>query len=148
MDKEVSCSELFSRMYKSLSGHQVKPVKMPIILEPSKAMRLFDNALPLGMDVIDNRLIAMNGFLCPDGILHACRYQCHQALMIEIGFQSEAQMEKRGWIKLSNMTWFVTGRHCAIEATTNQLKAIELWYRRNELDLEHFEEVCQPNVSE
>ncbi len=138
MTKKIDKTELFGRMYESLSCHHIKPMEMPILIEPTKTMRLFDNALPIGMDVIDNKLIAMNGFLCPAGIMHACRYQCHQALMLEMGFQSEAELEKSGWIKLSNMTWFITGRHCIINATQDQFKTIELWYRRNELDIDHF----------
>jgi hypothetical protein len=111
-------------------------------LTPTYQMRFFQNSLPRnGLDIIDHELLAINGFLDPDGGLHACQFQHHRPLLHTLGFRSEPELEKSGWIKLGNMHWQTKGQHTSIRPTDSQKRTIELWFHRNQQPLSRLNEL-------
>jgi hypothetical protein len=50
----------------------------------------------------DDELLAMNGWLAPDGTLYSCGYRTHDALCRALGFVHESGLEQAGYCKLSN----------------------------------------------
>lgn len=142
MNRERKFDEVFSKLHRKFESNcSCTFSKKSIFLTPTQTMHDFQRLLPLGLDVVDNRLLSINGYLSREGVLHACKFLCHQPLMLELGFKSEVELEQAGWIKLANMNWFTFGRFCAIKPTREQKQTIELWYRRNGLPISHFEQL-------
>ena len=91
-----------------------------------------------GKVVADTELLAMHGWLAPDGSLYACALKTHTALAIKLGYRHESAIEKAGYVKLANLRWLVQPRYRERELTTEQWGAIESWYTRNGFPAAHF----------
>ena len=86
----------------------------------------------------DEELLAMNGWLAPDGTLYSCGYRTHDALCRALGFAHESGLEQAGYCKLSQLEWLVSARYCPRALTEAQWATIERWYARNGFAQTHF----------
>lgn len=86
----------------------------------------------------DEDLLAMNGWLAPDGTLYTCGYKTHDALCRILGFKHESELEQAGFCKLANLEWLVSPRYCPRELSEAQWGTIERWYERNRFPQAHF----------
>jgi hypothetical protein len=86
----------------------------------------------------DAELLAMNGWLAPDGTLYSCGYRTHDPLCRALGFVHESALEQAGYCKLSQLEWLVSPRYCPRELTEAQWATIERWYERNGFPQAHF----------
>lgn len=86
----------------------------------------------------DDQLLAIHGWLAPDGTLFACAWEKHNELATALGFSHESEIESAGYCKLSQLKWLVNPRYCARRLTRAQWKTIEEWYERNGYPEEHF----------
>ena len=86
----------------------------------------------------DTELLAMHGWLSPDGQLFACGWQKHNELTAALGYRHESELEAAGYCKLSQLQWLVGHRYCQNGLTEKQWETIERWYERNGFPEEHF----------
>lgn len=88
----------------------------------------------------DRQLLAANGWLSPDGKLFSCPYRHHSYLTVNLGHNSEADLEQIGWIKLSQNRFLLNSRYAEIVITPEQQETIAAWHASNELSTEYFDE--------
>jgi hypothetical protein len=88
--------------------------------------------------VPDNELLAIHGWLSPEGILYACGWERHNELTEALGYRHESDIEKAGYCKLTQLKWLVGPRYCERGLTNEQWETIEKWYERNGFPEEHF----------
>ena len=108
---------------------------------PTKSMSLFEQELQ-GIDKqmdAKTQLKAINGWLSPDGQLFPCKWRQHSELGISLGFNGEAEMELKGWAKLTQMKWLIKGRYKKIELTDKQITTVNQWHDSNELNRDFYE---------
>lgn len=113
--------------------------RLPPLL-PTPEMRQAKGRLEAVVDVptCDGELLAMNGWLAPDGTLYSCGYRTHDRLCRALGFAHESGLEQAGYCKLSQLEWLVSPRYCPRELTEAQWATIERWYERNGFPQAHF----------
>jgi hypothetical protein len=90
----------------------------------------------------DPDLLAIHGWLSPDGTLFACGWEQHNELTAALGFRHESEIEAAGYCKLTALRWLVETRYCQHGLTENQWATIEKWYARNGFPEEHFLRLC------
>ena len=90
----------------------------------------------------DERLLAIHGWLSPDGALYACGWEKHDVLTAALGFEHESAIEAAGYCKLTALKWLVGPRYCRSGLTDDQWETIEQWYERNGFPEEHFLRLC------
>jgi hypothetical protein len=119
---------------RALAAHRWPP------LQPTDEMRCAKGRLERLVDppLQDSELLAMHGWLAPDGTLYSCGYRCHDALGQRLGFAHESDIEQAGYCKLSNLEWLVAARYCPRALTEAQWDTIERWYTRNAFPQAHF----------
>lgn len=129
-----------------LSKVNIPPYRDDVItssadLVPTMRMKNFNVNLPQTLDVLvqDNRLLATNGWLSKDGTLYACRWRQHKNITLALDMLNEAEMERSGYIKLTNMKWLVEDRYCDTNITPEQINTIKSWYELNDLPKSSFE---------
>lgn len=90
--------------------------------------------------MLDEQLIAANGWLDAEGQLYACPWRHHAYLTVHLGFNSERDLEELGWIKLSQCVFLLNGRYTKSKLTTAQCETIERWHDSNDIDKAYFHE--------
>ena len=90
----------------------------------------------------DTALLAIHGWLSPEGALYACGWEQHNVLTAALGFRHESDIEGAGYCKLSALRWLVQPRYCQTGLTEAQWETIERWYERNGFPDEHFLRLC------
>lgn len=83
-------------------------------------------------------LLAIHGWLSPEGQLYPCGFKQHDILIQLLGFQYELHAENEGWCKLANMQWLVQPKYLAKRLTRQQLATIKEWYKLNEFPMSHY----------
>lgn len=113
--------------------------RLPPLL-PTPEMRQAKGRLEAVQEVPtkDEELLAMNGWLAPDGTLYSCGYRTHDPLCRALGFEHESTIEQAGYCKLSQLEWLISPRYCPRELTEAQWATIERWYERNGFPQAHF----------
>lgn len=86
----------------------------------------------------DASLLAMNGWLCPEGHLYACAWQKHDPLTHALGFKHQSEIEEAGYCKLSRLEWLVEPRYRTQPLTAAQWQTISRWYETNGYPVEHY----------
>mgnify|MGYP000433405104 CR=1 FL=1 len=106
-------------------------------------MQRFNGQLPLNKKglVRDDDLLSINGWLSPEGVLYACRWGCHKHVMHSFHFAHEAEMEKKGFVKLTGMVWLVESKYCETTLTDEQQYTIKKWFTLNQLDLKFYKKL-------
>jgi hypothetical protein len=114
-------------------------------LVPTIRMKQFNANLPQNLELLmeDNRLLSINGWLSPKGILYACRWRQHRHISLALDMANEAQMERSGYIKLTNMRWLVESKYCTVAITPEQIQTITNWYTLNELSIQSLSELTK-----
>ena len=105
---------------------------------PTKMMHVYDNNLPDGGCSVDHELLAINGWLQPDGTLLACGWQQHTKTLNSIGYDIERDAVVAGNVKLSNMVWQIGRQYTKIVLTDAQSNTIRDWHELNALSDEYF----------
>ena len=90
----------------------------------------------------DTELLAMHGWLSPEGKLYACGWKKHDELTSALGFAHESDIEAAGYCKLSQLKWLVQPRYAQQGINDAQWCTIEKWYQRNGFPEEHFMRLC------
>lgn len=90
----------------------------------------------------DDELLAIHGWLEPEGRLYACGWEKHNELTKALGFGHESEVEAAGYCKLSALAWLVGPKYCQKGLTEAQWATIERWYARNGFPEEHFLRLC------
>lgn len=109
-------------------------------LEPTEAMRrakAWVEAIS-HPPVPEKSMLAMHGWLSPEGDLYACGWQKHDELARALGFLHQSEIEGAGYCKLSSMEWLVAPRYRARELTEQQWETISEWYEKNGFPEEHY----------
>lgn len=88
--------------------------------------------------VEDAQLLAIHGWLSPEGKLYACSFKCHDLLCKALGYRHESDIENAGFCKLSEMAWCVAPRYRKVGLTSEQWATIERWYDNNDLPDSHY----------
>lgn len=132
-------TNLLSKVHISQPRETLEPSKTD--LYPTMRMKQFNGNLPQTLEVLveDNRLLSINGWLSPEGTLYACRWRQHRYVTLALDMISEGEMERSGFIKLTNMKWLVEDRYCPSQITPKQIETITNWFLLNELDQLSFE---------
>jgi len=86
----------------------------------------------------DKELLAIHGWLSPDGKLYACSFKSHDVLCKALGFNHESEIENAGFCKLTEMAWCVAPRYSKVGLTPEQWRTIEQWYDSNDLPDSHY----------
>lgn len=86
----------------------------------------------------DKHLVAMNGWLCPQGQLYGCAWKNHDELTTALGYRHESEIEEAGFCKLSRLEWLVEPRYRTTPLTEAQWKTISNWYEKNGFPDEHY----------
>jgi hypothetical protein len=110
------------------------------VLVPTDAMRRAKSSLAVnqGKPIEDRELLAMHGWLSPDGTLYACEFEKHGTLADALGYDHESKIERAGYVKLTQLKWLVEARYCGESLTAAQWETIERWYEKNDFPEEHF----------
>ncbi|GAA5143559.1 hypothetical protein [Thalassotalea piscium] len=114
---------------------------IPLPPEPTSTMCQYENMLSISNKAIksDTTSMAMNGWLNTKGEIYPCKWREHSKVTRLLGYDTEAAMEKDGWIKLSQMKWLICGRYSKIELNKAQDNAIRQWHSNNKLDVSYYE---------
>lgn len=142
--KTSSAPTSITNVYTEINTNQESLVK-PIILRSTQRMQRYETQLPTNgiLLIEDNQLMAINGWLSPQGVLYACRWRQHKSIMKSLQIMTEKAMEEKGFVKLSNMKWFVAPKYLARKLTEEQKKTIESWYTLNELSKESYKKLVE-----
>jgi hypothetical protein len=89
-------------------------------------------------EIEDIHLLAIHGWLCPEGKLYSCSFRAHDKLVQYLGFNYEYEAEDCGWVKLTNCRWLTAKRFTAMPLNKAQWHTIESWYRANQFSMRHF----------
>jgi len=90
----------------------------------------------------DPALLAIHGWLSPDGTLYSCGWEQHNELTAALGYRHESLIEADGYCKLSALRWLVEPRYCQNGLSEQQWATIERWYESNRFPEEHFLRLC------
>lgn len=112
-----------------------------IIRKPqaTPSMRAFDMGIEPGEIIEDERLLSVNGWLNPFGVLIGCAWQNHKITLRKFNLKTEKEAESVGYIKLSEMHWHIETRYEPVNPTIEQLKTIYRWHELNQIHLSYFE---------
>jgi hypothetical protein len=139
--KKSPFTNLLSKVHVSPYRDSIEPITSNLV--PTTRMKQYNANLPQTLEVLveDNRLFSINGWLSPHGVLYACRWRQHRNISLALDMASEAQMERAGYIKLTNMKWLVENRYCTGNITQKQIDTIANWFALNELSIQTFEKL-------
>jgi hypothetical protein len=103
-------------------------------------MKKYEANIPQDFSVLieDPHCLSINGWLASDGILYACRWRQHKSICKALDITTEAQMERAGYIKLTNMNWLLEDRYTPCKLTPEQITTIKRWYESNELSMDSY----------
>jgi hypothetical protein len=134
-------SGFYTTIAKQFSNTKVYVDAKPLPPLATQTMLMFSRSLPDKMEtpLVDDELLATDGWLCPGGKLYACRWRQHNSILESMNVLTEAEMEMKGWKKLTQMKWLIRGRFGNIELTDKQVTTIAKWHSKNELDTSHYD---------
>ena len=104
---------------------------------PSQSMLAFDKGLEPGACFVDERLLSVNGWLAPDGILYTCRWREHDLAISLFDVDSRFELLAKGYVPLSQMRFNL--KHLSNQVNLQVFETIQSWHKVNNLNSERFD---------
>jgi hypothetical protein len=111
-----------------------------VVFPPSATplMVAFEKGLEAGVCIKDDRLIASNGWLCPNGDLYACTWGSHSKVAHYFDGKIARHLNQKGFIRLSQLR-FVLSEISDDWLNSHQLATIYKWHAQNGLCTKRFD---------
>ena len=117
--------------------HGIESSRIILPPAPSLTMTAFDKGLQPGACFVDDRLLSVNGWLAPSGVLYTCRWREHDLAISLFDAESRLELLEKQYVPLSQMRFNL--KYLKKDINSELIETIHKWHSVNNLNPERFE---------